>query len=581
MGTEEEKDVDKRQETEEEKLIAEAAEEGPGTQESEQTSEGQGTDIQPVQSGNLSEEQVESQMERQDEEEGNNAGEESGEAGDEVKEEIAEVMRNAGPQRREEENEEHADGRFDTLRELKELRGGGAGQDNGENGQSDRANMINKIDHLRKGDLYGAVLVAKQFSGSEKISNPFHSVFKTGAARFSAALDVSADVNSIIGGGASVAKPFVSSGTASDTVGWISTVSNAWGMITTFNNMCKKLHSLITEWKTPGKMKKGMKMLGIFGDILTIIAKGTSVAASAAKLLNVKKDWPTTVSKRIVPWLNAAAQVPGMLNMLVTLNSQRAKYFGMKKSLQISEGNSALPAENGEDAGQRAEEVSEIQKILIQKGKGTRETMKKWKRKNFVAEIEDLLQDDNAGLSEEEKVTLHQYLGTYYRRVKLGAEFGKNMVAFSTSLISLATNILTGSSNEVNIAKPDSGHAARMQKASNAFTVISGGAGAALGVLNVGKRGVDLTNQIRKKSSKTTNGLWDSVNKLTEEKHGLKGIRKDLEEDREGAMAQAAETEKKYQQLSDVMQAYDVPVASLMKVNTRKTFKKLLTAGID
>lgn len=374
----------------------------------------------------------------------------------------------------------------------------------------------------------------------------------------------------------SVLKPFAKADWSSTTVSVVSTISNAWSMVTTFKNFCKKLKSLVDQLTKKQWGKSILTSLGLAADTLNFIAKGVNVAASTAKLFKGNKAWTDTVTKRVVPWLNAGAQIPALISLLATISSQTNTSIKMGGVLKKRQGKS----ENDEQIPQ-GEAADKAVDILVRKGKGNKKDFSEMKRSKFAGVVEEVLHKDNTDLSEAEKMTLHQYLGMYYRKKKLENESAKNIASFSNALIGLTTNILTGASNEINIKDSKSQEAVIMKKVSTGSAIVSGAFGASIAGVNLGKRGVDLANQLLNKNRNTAESLWASLIELSDDRHGLKGIENDLNENKEEAEMNAQQTQNKYANVENLLKAYDVPVASLMKVNTKKTFKKLLTAGID
>ena len=445
-------------------------------------------------------------------------------------------------------------------------------------GAAGNDDIKSKIETLRSGNLYKAVIAARLLSQNKK--NPMASSVSGRANRFldSTALDVASDLNMIAGSGIGLLTTFDSNPTSKSVFQGMSLVTNLLSIVSTCRNMTVKIrklydlgetHKALKKNKEEGNNKEGKKIskidttltvLGVAGDMLTMLVKGVAIIKTIMSMAGKNSKIMNMISNAMF-LLTGTTQIIGALNGIRGLQSG---YKGLK-SLK-----------------QETEKPRKGAMLVVERKKNlTAGTTDSWSESECIKAAKEIMNDKQ--LSEEDKDSLIVYLGMTKRITK--AE--RSLAVTATTLINLTVGLVSTGVSGANTVVNGRGIKDKTLKdatvgmgaVANVSTILTTSA-------KVANKAVDATGGSRKKFIRQS--LWEKVKGLTENHRGLKWLDESLAKPKEAggvvdgktAEKSASETYGLYQKTEGQFKAVGVPYAKLIRANSLSKFQDMLVDGL-
>lgn len=449
-----------------------------------------------------------------------------------------------------------------------------------------------KVDNLRGGQLYMAVVLARQLErgGQNPLAdNRFKRFFK------SSSFD-------------SVTDKIGLAGTVNTTAGLMNAdyknnpVAQAVTLATSMVALVKTIKSIVEKIKkfksAKGKTEKFMGVIGLISDFATAISKGVAIVQSIASLSGKLTDSFKSVLGYITVFANGASQIGGFITGAHGLSTARKK-LNMMKNLESKRWEdiekTVLPKysepgavdaeeeeEEEEDSGEGASTPSTAQTAQKATGEGAekkhlslkekREQAKQLKqmRKERQSQANMLLRRED--VSDEDKDKLVAYIASCRMAGKIKSGIRMGISGLVATALGLGTSIATGVSF--------TGDKSAL-KASTHMGIISGFMG---GGLSLAKMGAAKSNQKRQNNEETDmikGRLWGHIHSLDDDKYGLKGLSEALEVDPSPERAEEAKgVVSKYEAVDGQLRGAFVDYGAVLKANSAEEFRKLLVAGL-
>lgn len=428
------------------------------------------------------------------------------------------------------------------------------------------ADIKAKIETLRGGNLYQAVIAARLLQKNKK--NPMAS---SAAARFSrfldsSALDTAADLNAIAGNGIGLLTTFDTDPTSKTVFQGMSLVTNLLTIVTTCRSMTGKIRKLsdFSEKHKAGekvsKIDTALTLLSIASDMLTMMVKGVSIIKTIMSMMGKNNRIMNMISNAMF-LLTGATQIIGALN---DIRGLQTGYMGLKKLKEQTE----TPRKEAMDVIER--------KKGLEKGK-----INAWSESDRIEAAKEILSDKQ--LSEEDKDRLILYLGLTKRVTK--AE--RSLAVTTASLINYTIGFLsTGVSGANTVVNGRGQKNKTLKDASTGMGAVSNVSAMINASAKVANRAVDATGGSSKNFVKQS--LWDKVKALTQNHRGLKWLDESLAKPPNArpkvgdktVEAVAKDTYNLYQKTDSQFHILGVPYAKLIRAGSLSKFQDMLVEGL-
>lgn len=474
--------------------------------------------------------------------------------------------------------------------------GNGAEQDDSAKGKKDDTpeGAKKKVDDLRQGQLYMAVVLARQLErgGQNPLAdNKFKRFFK------SSTFDSATDKITFVGGISATAGLANADYKSNPVAQAVSLVHNLVGLVKTIKSIMDK----IKKFKSAGsKLDKVFGVIGLISDFASAVSKAAGIVQAIATLSGKLDDIFKSVLGYITTISNGISQIGGIITGARGLKTSRAKLKNAEKGEQATWAvieKEVIPkyskTEEGEDPEEEEEEEEEGKtdsgkdapaenkdKETAEKGgkpqhlslKQKREQAKQLKqmRKERRSLANMLLKRKD--VSDEHRDILIRYIAICRMREKLKSGIVLGASGLVATALGLGSSIATGVSFSGD------------QKAKTAGTSLGiiGGVGGSL--LSLGKMGVDKSNKNQQNNEETEmvkERLWGIIHNLGDDKYGLKGISESLEADPSQEKAEEANgVVNKYDAADKQLKGLFVDYGTVLKASNREEFRKLLVAKL-
>ena len=491
------------------------------------------------------------------------------------------------------QDDEEADGSFDTLQELKELKSNQSDEpQNNNNGNKNNAvDLLKRVNEARRGNIYSAVVLSKGLEAHQ--SNPFAS---SRASRFfnSSKLDKAFDANKAAMGLHGMVSAWDQDYAASKFGNSISLVVNMIALVGSLRDLVKKIKGYKNIPKlnkeTKADQKKGIirdnafAVLGMIADGATILLRVCGIAKAIAGLAGQGKSVFAKVTGYVSLALGGFTQIVGLstsVNQMLKLKESGKKVDDARnkagekvdriKDKYFPEAESLEEGSDSEEGGDTENDGAPTQKK--KKGASAGKTR---------AEIAILLMEQE-GVTEEEKDVLAGYLMLERKSGKLNEQlmhgiFG--LVTISTGLISTITGSVNAGLKEKTEADAQKKRSKDAALANQIAGTISNSAvlvGASKN-LTMGKVKEKNPSNAEKVLQNRVKGVLDE---MKEKKYGLRGIAQGLQDDpNDEQKAAATQALEKYAAAGKRLEGLGVNYEVLLKSHDEKAFEKALIAGI-
>lgn len=433
-------------------------------------------------------------------------------------------------------------------------------------GAAGNDDIKSKIETLRSGNLYKAVIAARLLSQNKK--NPMASSVSGRANRFldSTALDVASDLNMIAGSGIGLLTTFDTNPTSKTVFQGMSLVTNLLSIVSTCRNMTvkiRKLYDIGEKHKAGEKISKidtTLTVLGVAGDMLTMMVKGVAIIKTLMSMAGKNNRIMNMISNAMF-LLTGATQIIGALNGIRGL---QLSYKGLKALKQQTE------------APRQA-----AMRVVERKKKLPAGTTDSWSESERIKAAKEIMNDEQ--MSEEDKDSLILYLGLTKRITKTE----RSLAVTATTLINLTVGLVSTGVSGANTVVNGRGIKDKTLKdatvgmgaVANASTIMATSA-------KIANKAVDAAGGSRKKFIRQS--LWEKVKGLTENYRGLKWLDESLAKPKEArgavdgktAEEAAPETYALYQKTDGQFRAMGVPYAKLIRANSLSKFQDMLVDGL-
>ncbi len=522
---------------------------------------------------------------------------------DEVNQETARLAQRTGALQNVTDTEPEGNGAFDTLPvEWDEESNGGKKPDKF---PDDLWELKKKIGKLREGNLYQAVLVARELQNGR--GNPMAMGrtrrYLSRAGRISSvALDTASDANKAFASTVAIASTLDRKGNYKTALQGAALVSNFISLVTTSRDIFLK----IKNFKGGSGVDKLFKAIALCGDFAMLMSKACSIAKTITNYFGAGNRLPglKEATKWIILALNMGNQLAGISNASRAVHVGRQKLKKLRENenrlwdkeiKQILKENECLEEASEENdqetAGQKepdretghteetAADASQPEETKgVEPHSGASEELSRSARAKAV---ERLLSNPNH-LKEEEKDKLIQYLAVTQRADKLNTSLIATSSGLVTSVIGLCSSLFTATVYGASYSKEA---ASKMPGVGTAgMSIVTNGA--ALGNLAV-KTGVKIKSGMGDtRTDLIRDRLWSKLDTLGDDAYGLKGLEEDLVagpgrgQDMSGKKAAAEKTADMYKSTDTQFQAMGADYGALLRAHDQDTFKKILAAGV-
>lgn len=462
-----------------------------------------------------------------------------------------------------------------------------------------------RIGELREGDLYKAVLLARELENgrSNPLANGRTRRYLSKAGRISSTvLDSVSDANKAFASTVGIANTIDRKGKYKTALQGAALVSNFISLVTTSRDIFLK----IKNFKGGNGIDKLFKVVALCGDVATWLSKACSIAKTITNYFGAGNKIPglKEATKWIILALNMGSQLAGITNASRAIHKGRKNYKQLKEQKenlwnseikQILEDNGVseeAPDEEGEETSQKGgvkkeigntdENVTDTSGPEEPKGENTPgDEPKELGSYGRMRAVERLLSSPNH-LKEEEKDKLIRYLALTRRAEKVGLSLITTSSGLVTSVIGLCSSLFT----------------ATVYGASYSEKAASKMPGIGTAGMNVITNGAVIGNIVLKTAMKIESNRGDSrtdliidslsskLDTLGEDQYGLKGLEDGLEtgpgqgEDMSGKKTAAENVLKMYDNTESQFQYMGVDYGSLLKAHDQDAFKKILAAGV-
>lgn len=479
-----------------------------------------------------------------------------------------------------------------------------------------------KIGELRGGNLYQAVLVAKELQSGR--SNPMATGrtrrYLSGAGRISSiALDTASDANKAFASTVAIASTIDKEGKYKSALQGAALISNFISMVTTSRDIFLK----IKNFKGGSGVDKLFKAIALCGDFAMLMSKACSIAKTITGYFVDGKRIP--ILKETIKWLTLALNMGSQLAGIS--NASRAVHVGRQKLKKLRENESRLwdtqikqilkdhgcleeaSEENDVENDQEADGQKEPDKETGQTEETAADVSRPEETKDAEPHsgaskelsgsarekaVERLLSNPNH-LKEEEKDTLIQYLAVTRRADKLNTSLITTSSGLITSVIGLCSSLFTAtvygaSYSEKAASKMPGVGTAGMSVITNSATIGNLVTKTAIKVKSGGKDA---------RTDLISDRLWSKLDTLGEDAYGLKGLEEELSaaasryrdvKDSKAEPVNGEEIKEKKDKAGNALSAYEktdtqfqdlgVDYGALLKAHDQDAFKKILAAGV-
>jgi len=549
--------------------------------------------------------------------------EEGEEVLDEVDSNIGELALNTISGENAEEESENADRSFDTMDELKKLRGQSGEEETAEGkdqepDQDDSAMTLwKKVEKCRKGNIYMAVVLAKELeAGKPNRSN------SSRASRFfnSSGFNKTSDVVKLVGLGSATLGTFDTQYAGSGVSKGISLVSNMMQMVTSIRDFVKKIKgfkSIQGENDKDRKLNKLFSVIGMVSDLSMVLSKGAAIAKTIAGVVGKSggvftKIFTSKIMNYVTLFLNATSQIGGILGGsrglmkakegLTKLSGREgtlwmgvepiaAKYQSKdddvadpqppasaiekkeEPSVKDIEGEPSVKKTEGEAADKKPEDGNPAQQQGGASGDSKKEGVPaatKEEREKRRRTATALLERED--LSDADKTKIMKYIAICRKYENTHANLVKGATGLAAAAVGFGSSIATGVHYGVN------------NEISGKITKYAGLAASLGGIAATGtKMGMD--HHTKDKQSAETSliqtRLMGGIKSLQGDEYGLRGISQSLLSNGTGEdKEKARDALKKYADVDGLLQGGGVDYDQLFKAPNMGAFQKLLVAGI-
>lgn len=433
-------------------------------------------------------------------------------------------------------------------------------------GAAEEENIKSKIEKLRSGNLYKAVIVARLLSKNKK--NPMASTASGRLNRFldSSALDAASDINTIAGSGLGLLTTFDTDSKSKAVFQGMSLVTNLLTIVSTCRNMTVKIRTLYDmgeKHKAGEKISKidaALTVLRIASDMLTMMVKGVAIIKTIMSMAGKNNKILNMIS-------NAMFLLTGTTQIIGALNDIRGIQTGYQNLKNLKQ-----KAENSRGAAMR---------VVERKKKLTEGMTDSWSESECIKAAKEIMNDKQ--LSEKEKDNLIIYLGLTKRVTKAERALAVSATSLINLTIALASTGVSGANTVVN------GRGVKdktLKDASTGMGAVANVSSILASSAKVADKAVDAAGGSRKKFVRQ--GLWEKVKELTKNHRGLKWLDESLAKpakDRatangKTADAAAAETYDLYQKTDGQFEAMGVPYTKLLRAGSLSKFQDMLVEGL-
>lgn len=451
-----------------------------------------------------------------------------------------------------------------------------------------------KVDELRAGQLYMAVVLARQLErgGQNPIAdNKFKRFFK------SSTFDSATDKITFVGGISATAGLANADYKSNPVAQAVSLVHNLVGLVKTIKSIVDK----IKKFKSAGsKLDKVFGVIGLISDFASAVSKAAGIVQAIATLSGKLDDLFKSVLGYITTISNGISQIGGIVTGAQGLKTSRAKLKSMENGEQATWAEiekEVIPkySETGEGESPEEEEEEEEEdktdsgkdapaenkdKETAEKGEKPKHLSLKQKREQ-AKQLKQIRKErrrvanmllKRKDVSDEHKDILIRYIAICRMREKLKSGIVLGASGLVATALGLGTSIATGVSFSGD------------EKAKTAGTSLGIIAGVGGSLLSLGKMGVDKSNKNQQNNEETEmvkERLWGIIHGLGDDKYGLKGISESLEADPSPEKAEEAKgVVNKYDAADKQLKGLFVDYGTVLKAGNREEFRKLLVAKL-
>lgn len=436
--------------------------------------------------------------------------------------------------------------RFDNLLQRIELEGDGEGED--------PEGLKNKIGIWRTGNLYKAVLVAREVQDGG--NNP---IAAGRVSRFlnSSKWDTAADVNKIAGEGVGALTALTSNPTGKTVLQAASLITNFITMVTTGRNMIVKAQQLFDPArKDKTVLEKILLGLSIVGDAATMMVKAVNILKTIVALAG-KNGRGAAIINKISSYmfiLTGAAQLIGIANNIPGLvkGADKIKEMRAERDEKRNDAMTVVESHNGLAPGETAS----------------------WDEERCVRAAADLY--NRQELTEDEKDKLMMYIGLTKRVTKLENTEFTSAVGLLNLLIGVTSTGVTGANNIVNAGSTKN---KTLQDAAKGMGITANISSITTTSINMGAKAASVPESGKEVMK---NSLWEKVRRLTEDEYGLRGLYRALNADpgNQETRELAERTDALYEDTDKKLKTMGVTYGKLIKADSLDTFKNLLIEGL-
>ncbi len=467
--------------------------------------------------------------------------------------------------------------------------------DNKENGdgaaEAGDKDLREKIQKLRKGNLYKAVLVGRLLEKNQK--NPLANTVSGATSRFldSSVVNSMSDLNTITGNAAGLLTPLSHDSGTTTFLQVTSLVTNLLTMVSTCRNMTIKLRSLYRLWKQhkagehASKIDAFLAVLGLASDTLLIMVKGVAIAKTIMTMAGKKNKIMNAISNAMF-LLTGTTQIIGALNGIRGLQKGAQGLIGLHKAVK-------KPRE-------------EAMKVVERKVPGAKGETKSWseqKRKNAAKELlfqkiyrknnknsennenSENSENQTTTLTEEERDCLIMYLGISKRITKTERSLALTTTTLVNLTIGLVSTGVTGANVVVNKDKLNN---EALKDATVGMGMVANGSNMIATSAKLAHKGLDLLDMSSRSKWGVMDGLWDKIMSLAKDSRGLKWLDHSLAKPPEertqvegkNPKEAAEETIALYNKTDNQFKALGVPYVRLHRASSKDKFERLLVDAL-
>lgn len=467
-----------------------------------------------------------------------------------------------------------------------------------------------RIGTLREGNLYQAVIVSRLLKDNQ--SNPMASGAISRAIN-SSAWNTITDLNASVTGATGLLSTFDKNAKSQTVYQGAALVTNLITTVTSMRNFYLKFKKIKFQNTLDTWIDNTFLIIGMVGDFATIFAKSVAIAKTLASWGG--KNLP--MLNKISNWMFLAT---GTSQAIALMNTSRGLLKGWKgiSGLQKREAgiwNFARDIINGVNGGIYTQEEMEAwdEDTRLDKAKSALDMLNNTSDENTEkSNVEKNPKNEKKDNHEQEKDVLVQYLGLSKRIKKMKHDEVSLAATAINCIVGIGSSIITGGrfvtaqgtartrKDSWNTANQVMGYAAKgAGLVANGTAILSSG-------VRIGSR---LTNREDDRSNAVEERLFEKIDTLGQEEHGLKYLEESLinlyaqdslkeaeknllsdntensensgkEAEKNKMQKDAAETVKMYESTEKMITMMGVPMEQLIQAKKLEEFKKILVAGL-